>query len=144
MSWPMTAFQEKLSILVVDDDSATADLLVELLSDEAGYRAWCVTSAIQALATLRTHPIDLLVIDVMMPEISGEALYDLLQEDPSTRGTPVVFITAGRGGAQLASRTGRLVLEKPFDLDTFLSSVRSALEGPPQGYGPGLSGLAAP
>lgn len=140
----MTAFQVKPSILVVDDDSATADLLVELLSDEAGYRASCVTSAIQALETIRTDQIDLLVLDVMMPDIGGEALYDLLQDDTSTRSIPVLFITAGRGGAQLASRTGRLVLEKPFDLDTFLSSVRSALESPPQGYGPGLSGLAVP
>jgi len=140
----MTASADGPRILVVDDDAATADLLVELLNDEGGFRASCVTGAVEALENVRKDPVDLVVLDVMMPELSGEALYDLLQENSSTQQIPVLFITAGRGGAQLASRTGRLVLEKPFDLDTFLASIRSILGGPTGGYGQGFGELAAP
>jgi CheY-like chemotaxis protein len=143
-SWLMTLPYDKPTILVVDDDPATADLLVELLNEEADCRASCVTSARRALEAVRNNPVDMLVLDVMMPEIGGAELYRILQETSSPRDIPVLFITAGRGGEQLASETGKLVLEKPFDLDTFLSAVRATLHGPARGYGPDLSGMATP
>jgi DNA-binding response OmpR family regulator len=119
--------QARPVILIVDDDLATTDLLVEFLNEEPGLDARPVTAPEQALALARTVPVNLLVVDLMMPNMSGVQLFEQLQADPVTSKIPALFMTAGRTGDDVAAHTGRMVIQKPFDLDCFLAAVRRAL-----------------
>ena len=76
-------------ILVVDDEQAIAMLIRRILTD-AGYRCEAVTDSIKAADLLEKKQYDLVLLDIMMPQIDG---YDLLNYIRPT-GTPCIFITA--------------------------------------------------
>ena len=76
-------------ILVVDDEQAIAMLIRRILTD-AGYRCEAVTDSIKAADLLEKNQYDLVLLDIMMPQIDG---YDLLNYIRPT-GTPCIFITA--------------------------------------------------
>src|ERR1700694_5762796 len=80
------------TILVADDNLANLELLSGLLQVE-GYEVRCVLDGRQALETLRTHSIDLALLDVMMPELDGFAVCREIKSNPKTRFVPVVLVT---------------------------------------------------
>jgi DNA-binding response OmpR family regulator len=82
-----------LHVLVVDDDAPTRDLLENLLSDE-GFVVDCAASAAVALSTLAKRKPDVILLDIMMPEMSG---FDLMTEIRSRENLPIIFLSA-RGG----------------------------------------------
>lgn len=79
-------------ILIVDDEAAIAELVRRTLA-EAGYPCRAVTDGAEAADLLEAEKFDLLILDVMMPEVDG---YELLRWARPT-GVPVIFLTA-RGG----------------------------------------------
>ena len=80
-------------ILIVDDTPANIELLLGALEEE--YELSFATSGRQALTLLQQAPLpDLILLDVMMPEMDGYELNALLQQEPATRSIPVIFITA--------------------------------------------------
>ena len=104
-------------ILVVDDEPAVRDLTVEILR-RSGYRPHGVASARHALEALQGESFDLVVSDVVMPEMTGvELLYELRERRHEL---PVVLMTGGsqepeRTAGALAGATG--LLHKPFSHD---------------------------
>ena len=79
-------------ILIVDDEPINLQLLSDILSEER-YRIETAMNGRQALdAVGRTHP-DIILLDVMMPEMDGYEVCRLLKESPETRDIPVIFIT---------------------------------------------------
>ncbi len=76
-------------ILIVEDDAAIANLIYESLSDE-GYRCICAFDGKAGADTFEKGRFDLVLLDIMLPEISG---YELLEYIRPT-GTPVIFLTA--------------------------------------------------
>ncbi len=80
------------AVLIVDDNPMNIDLLVEILGMD--YRLHAATSADTALKILARESVDLILLDIMMPEMDGYALCRRLQKDPETRSIPVIFITA--------------------------------------------------
>jgi DNA-binding response OmpR family regulator len=82
-----------LHVLVVDDDAPTRDLLENLLADE-GFGVDCAADAATALKLLSEHKPDVVLLDIMMPEISG---FDLMSEMRSRENLPIIFVSA-RGG----------------------------------------------
>ncbi|MGE4506480.1 MAG: HD domain-containing phosphohydrolase [Desulfovibrionaceae bacterium] len=83
---------ERETILVVDDLSANIAILSELLGDE--YRVKAATSGEKALRVAFENPPDLVLLDVMMPEMDGYEVCRRLKDDPRTRRVPVIFVTA--------------------------------------------------
>jgi diguanylate cyclase (GGDEF)-like protein len=79
-------------ILIVDDTPANLDLLAGMLKDR--FRVRASTSGRRALATARTYAIDLVLLDVDMPEMNGFEVCRELKADPQTRHVPVIFISA--------------------------------------------------
>ncbi len=92
MSIPLE-FVQKRVILVVDDTLANLTLMSELLKD--AYRMRIANSGEKALAIARgaTQP-DLILLDVMMPKLSGHDVCRMLKDDPATRHIPIIFLTA--------------------------------------------------
>lgn len=113
-------------MLVVEDDIATGELLVEAINDLPGYRAAYASSPAQAFTIVEQVVPDVLVIDVELPEMSGVDLYDSLRRDDRTRTVPVIFETAhGPSHVEHLRRAGvASYVSKPFDLREVLRYVR--------------------
>lgn len=81
------------SILVVDDHEQNLELLQAYL-EEIGCRIRTAADGIQALAEIDAEHPDLIILDVMMPRMSGYQLCSKIKADPATRDIPVVMVTA--------------------------------------------------
>lgn len=80
------------TILIVDDNLENVSLLEEILSAE--YTIKTATSGSEALEITRARPPDLILLDIMMPEMDGYAVCTALKADIATRRIPVIFVTA--------------------------------------------------
>jgi two-component system OmpR family response regulator len=78
------------SILVVDDESHIRDV-VRYALERDGFDVVCATNGVEALAAVRAHPIDLVVLDIVMPELDGLSVCRRLREE---RAVPIVFLSS--------------------------------------------------
>jgi DNA-binding response OmpR family regulator len=115
-------------ILVADDDPDTLGL-IELTLETAGYQVETVASGGQALLSARLQPYDLILLDIMMPDISGfDVLRRMQAELPKT--PPIVFLTAKNRpeDRQAGEGLGAVAyLVKPTTRGTLLDVIRRAL-----------------
>ena len=109
------------SVLVVDDDPAIAAILAEAL-DEEGYDVRRAYNGQQALDAIELEPVDLVISDVVMPQVNGLALTEQLRDADIQ--TPVVLMSAMLGAIALP---GVSFVRKPFDVDHVLDVVRDAI-----------------
>ena len=126
----MYSGESTLTILVVEDDVAVAELLRALLNDVPGWGATVVHDATAARAVFRHVRVDVLVLDVNSPGISGLELLQLLHQDREWRDPPAILISANprQPGVTAALEQGQAVRmsPKPFDVDELVEAVRSA------------------
>ncbi|MEZ4369032.1 MAG: response regulator [Kofleriaceae bacterium] len=117
--------QARRRILVVDDDVE----IVSLVSLRLGKRGYDVTSAgdgATALAAARQLRPDLVLLDVMMPGMSGWEVTRALKGDPLTEGIKIILVTAI--GAQVAEATTPVTgadahVDKPFEFSTLEATI---------------------
>lgn len=89
----MNDMQTRQTILVVDDTPENIEVLNGILSTD--YKIRFATSGLKALQIAQSPtPPDLILLDVMMPEMSGHEVCRQLKQDPRTRRIPVIFVTA--------------------------------------------------
>src|SRR5215208_6918638 len=88
------AYGPTLSILVVEDDEAVAELVRTLLNQVPGWGATVVHHAAAAREVFRHVRIEVLVVDVNLPGISGLELLDVLRQDPTWDEPPVILMSA--------------------------------------------------
>ena len=81
------------TVLVVDDDEQTCALLVGIL-EPRGYRVETVASGAAALEAVKRRVPDVILTDLLMPEVSGFELVELLAGNPATHDVPVIVLTA--------------------------------------------------
>ena len=111
------------SILVVDDDAAVREILVELLAD-FGHRVREAGGGAEALLLLADAPdVDLVISDVQMPEMSGFELADQLAARHD--GIKVILIS----GYYVSRDAGWRVLRKPFRMHELEAAVQAELSG---------------
>jgi CheY-like chemotaxis protein len=122
----------KRCVLVVDDDSSIRRLLVLTLLRQ-GYQTLEACNGREALATMRAATPDLVIMDLVMPQVSG---WDVLIEraaDPSLLRIPMIVVTASntqKARADVLQKQVCAVIAKPFDIDTVLKTVTDYLENP--------------
>jgi two-component system chemotaxis response regulator CheY len=117
------------TILIVDD-SATMRALVRGALEADQHAVVEAPNGEAALATLADVPVDLVITDVIMPQMDGLSLTRTLREDPRFAATPILVLTTEATPAQkergrAAGATGWLV--KPFHPDTLRRTVRQTL-----------------
>jgi CheY-like chemotaxis protein len=110
-------------VLVADDSRQFAEVLRATLED-AGYEVVTAYSGLAAVAAIENNEIELAVLDVLMPGISGDAVAERLQL--ISPGLPVVLMTGG--DESFAAASGLPVLRKPFPHEELLDAVRRLLD----------------
>lgn len=114
-----------LKILVVDDEAAIRNLLDDLLGDE-GYVVYTASNGRAALAMVQQERPDLILMDVMMPELDGLETLKALRAVEDSAVVPVILMSAA---AYLTpdSADGMTFISKPFNLDHVLAVVSHML-----------------
>ena len=123
----MATMEPIATVLVADDDRAIRDSLERALELE-GYRVRTVADGVQALAAVHAEPVDLIVLDVMMPGVDGLGVASVLRAEEDR--TPILMLTArvetpGRVAGLDAGADDYLA--KPFELDELLARLRALL-----------------
>ena len=125
-----SAYGQTLSILVVEDEVAVAELIRTILNQIPGWGATVVHDASAAREIFRHVRIEVLIVDVNLPGISGLELLELLRNDPHWDEPPVLLMSArpDQVGIASAMREGLITrfLSKPFDVDQLVQEVNEA------------------
>jgi PAS domain S-box-containing protein len=116
-------------ILVVDDNSANLHLLTDLLTQQ-GYRVYPATEGQLALRFAQSTPPDLILLDIVMPEMDGFHVCQQLKADQRTHEIPVIFMTALSEMPDKVTgfKLGAVdYITKPFQADEVLARIRTHL-----------------
>ncbi|MBW4435625.1 MAG: response regulator [Pleurocapsa minor GSE-CHR-MK-17-07R] len=128
----MSDLNERLSghVLITDDIEMNREVLVNRL-ERLGCTCATAANGVQALAYLRQHPTDLVLLDIMMPQMDGFETLRQMKADPALRDIPVIVISAV-GEMTSVARCIELgaedFLPKPFDPIVLKARVRACLE----------------
>lgn len=120
---------EKYSILIVDDVSKNIQVVANLLNEE-GYKMAFAQSGKTALDIIKEHTIDLVLLDIMMPEMDGYEVCRILKENAETTDIPIIFITAKTDTDSIVKgfeAGGVDYITKPFHGKELISRVRTHL-----------------
>ena len=122
-----TGVNGKEAILVVDDEPSLLNLACEILLRQ-GYQVFCAENAIHALEILETESIDLLVSDIIMPDMDGYTLASIVQEKyPNTK----VLLASGFAGEDDSQQDNVLtenMLQKPYRAQAMLKKIQDLLQ----------------
>jgi len=117
-------------LLIVDDDAENREVLRRRLERE-GYRAECAEDGRRALARVAAESFDLVLLDVLMPELDGYEVLARLKDAPATRDIPVIVISALDDMAAVVrciERGAEDFLTKPFDPVLLRARISASLE----------------
>ena len=117
-------------ILVVDDDENILNLEKTIL-EQKGFDVTAASGGADALRVLSGATFDLVLLDVMMPEVDGFTVCRKIKEDSRLKDIPVIFLTAKGGGEALAEgfESGAIMyINKPFTANKLLTIVNTMLE----------------
>jgi two-component system, OmpR family, response regulator len=121
----------KKRILVVDDETSITRLLKMNLELLGNYEVREENSGKRAFETAREFKPDLILLDVMMPDMDGGDVAAALRRDPALRKTPVVFLTAAvkkeELGASEGKIGGRIYIAKPLNVKGVISVIEKTL-----------------
>jgi DNA-binding response OmpR family regulator len=123
------AARTAMKILVAEDDRDIADLIAHYLRKQ-GWTPHIASTGDDALAYARRQPVDLVILDVMLPGLSGLEVCRVLRGDKATEAIPIIMVTAR------AEETDRIVgleigaddyLAKPFSPNELVARVRALM-----------------
>ncbi|EOV1172375.1 diguanylate cyclase [Vibrio fluvialis] len=120
--------EPRFTVLVVDDQATNIQLIYQLLKDE--YDVLMATTGQQAIAVCREHKPDLILMDVLMPDINGWETCKILKRDPDIATIPVIFVTAltDQDDENACWDAGAVdFLQKPINANTLKHRVRAHL-----------------
>ena len=116
-------------VLVVDDDSGICDIVSRML-EHLGHKPVAVRSGLSAVAEFDRGKFDLVILDVDMPQMSGEQVYAVIRDRQEEQ--PVVFMTGYRTEELASTLNGDDAvgfLAKPFPLAKLRTTMDALLEG---------------
>lgn len=119
-------------ILIVEDDPDIAALLVHYL-ENAGHTTTRLSNGAEVMRQLQGEPADLVVLDLMLPGMTGMAVCDALRADPATAHVPVIMLTArGEEADRVAGleRGADDYVTKPFSPKELVARVAARLRRP--------------
>ncbi len=122
--------EEKRRILIVDDDRDSTHLIKILLEKISHYLVLAENNAAKAHESARDFRPDLILLDIMMPQIDGGDIAAQIDADPGLQRTPIIFLTAlvtkteAKAGLHIQ---GHPVLAKPIDIPELINRIEENL-----------------
>ncbi len=126
------AEKDQKTIVYIEDERELIDLLALILRKEDIRFAWALTGE-QGWELIKELQPDLVLLDLMLPDIDGWEVFNRMRQDPALRDTPVIVITVRTEGLtegiwpQVAEVADYLV--KPFTVKELRASIARALQG---------------
>jgi CheY-like chemotaxis protein len=122
------------TILVVDDKAEVVELLTNRLEANS-YKVLCAFDGQQGILQAKQHKPDLIVMDIMMPNISGGEAVKALKADITTKDIPVIFLTAAASSVPDGQEPVRVYVDgqfypalgKPFKPERLLSEINKLI-----------------
>ena len=117
-------------LILVVDDSTTNVVLLEAILDEKGYRIETALNAKEAYAIIAQQIPDLILLDLLMPKISGFDFLAQIRSNENTRNTPVIVVSALTDEENITKimEMGAIdFIKKPIDLQYLVEKVESVL-----------------
>jgi CheY-like chemotaxis protein len=123
----------KKRIFIIDDEPGITRTTKVNLERTGVYTVGTENHAFHALAAARAFQPDLILLDVMMPEIDGAELATEIQSDPALQHVPIVFLTAivstKETGGQYLESGGRTFVAKPVNLEALIQCIENNTPG---------------
>jgi CheY-like chemotaxis protein len=125
-----SVLEEKRRILIVDDDRDSTHLIKILLEKISHYLVLEENNAAKAHESARDFRPDLILLDIMMPQIDGGDIAAQIDADPGLQRTPIIFLTAlvtkteAKAGLHIQ---GHPVLAKPIDIPELINRIEENL-----------------
>lgn len=120
---------KQAEIVVIDDNPANLRLLVELLSEQ-GYRVRPARDGTTAIEAIKASLPDLILLDILMPQLDGYEICQKLKADPQTQEIPIIFLSAFNDGLDKAKAFaigGADYITKPFEIEEVLARIANQL-----------------
>ena len=121
----------KRRILIVDDDQAVVDLISDVLAADARFETRVVNNGFGAGMLAKEYHPDLIVLDVMLPDINGQAVCELIRQDPTMAEIKIICISGMIEEdkiAELRASGADDFLHKPLDIDELIRRVCRQLD----------------
>ncbi|MFK0734771.1 MAG: response regulator [Gloeotrichia echinulata IR180] len=118
-------------ILLIDDNDDLGFLVSTCLEEFGSWKVSIANHAEEGLNLAKAQKPDIILLDVMMPEMNGITLFGLLQSEPKTQAIPVIFMTAKvqNSDLELYNSLGvKGVITKPFDPLTLIEQITEMLQ----------------
>jgi CheY-like chemotaxis protein len=119
----------KSDILVIDDETSVLQFVERLLTDK-GHHVDVVDNAKDAIEFFNSKSYDLILMDVLMPDMSGIELYKKFQQMDKSAGSRVLFMTGdvlGTTNKAVISQIRAHCIEKPFDPDVLMAKINEVI-----------------
>ena len=119
------------TVLIVDDDKELADLVRIHLLMGGDFKVTCAYDGREAIERVREQVPDLIILDILMPEMDGFEVIEVLKSDPLTRRVPVIILTAKdlteRERESLQLGTTKYLTKTLFSKEDLLAEVRDVV-----------------
>ncbi|MBA3921350.1 MAG: response regulator [Nostocaceae cyanobacterium] len=120
----------QIKILIIEDDAITSNIFKDILETE-GFETIIALNGLIGIQQARTHSPDLIICDIIMPEVDGYGVLDALRQDPVTAIIPFIFLTGS--DTQTAIRRGMNLgaddyLIKPSTVEELLKTIAARLQ----------------
>jgi CheY-like chemotaxis protein len=114
-------------VLIVEDDDRVREVLEEVLSG-AGYRPIATQDGLEALDWLSSLPVDLIIVDILMPRLDGRDLIKRVRQTGRWAAIPILVLSAFANLDRYQNLPVDGFLLKPFDLSDLLENVQKLIE----------------
>ena len=119
-------------VLIVDDEKDFSEMVRDYLRLKGGFEVEVADSGFQAGFTIARFKPDLILMDIMMPDMDGFEVHRMLRDDPETRHIPVIACTGYRDAEvdqRIRDQAFDGFVEKPLKLDSLLAPLQETLAG---------------
>ena len=125
----------KKRILIVDDEPSITTVFKVIIEKTGNYEVHTEAAGSRALAAAKAFKPDLILLDIMMPDVDGGEVASQLKEDDLTKEIPIVFISAAitkeEANAQGGVQGGYTILAKPVHVTQLMKCVEKYTAGSP-------------
>lgn len=118
-------------VLIVEDEEAVREL-EKFILEQQGYEVIEAADGLEGLTKAEFRRPDLILLDLMMPDVSGGRMYDEIKRHPATAGIPVVVVTGKPDAHELFDDEigAENVIMKPFEAEGLLARIRHHIGEP--------------